>query len=181
MKRINTPDGKFHEAVPGKDIPATRITDEWLNSVQEEILSVLDAVDMVPDANDNTQLSKAISKYFSETEAPVKVDLVNGQVVPRRMNVNLDKIGLKFCLIHGVSERLSREMVINEPFELICTKSLISDRLKWNAFFKPFGLKENYSIEVSITDDGELQYTSTSLQEPHQGRIYLSFTKRERT
>lgn len=65
MHRIDTStatsDGLFTEGDPLAPTPATVVSADWLNAVQEEIVSTLSAAGIVPDKSDNTQLAAAIS------------------------------------------------------------------------------------------------------------------------
>lgn len=65
MFPINGPghqNNTFTEGDPLNNVPATRITDDWLNAVQAEILGVLShpSANITPSASDNTQLRQAI-------------------------------------------------------------------------------------------------------------------------
>ena len=65
MHRIDTStatsDGLFTEGDPLAPTPATVVSADWLNAVQEEIVSTLSAAGIVPDKSDNMQLAAAIS------------------------------------------------------------------------------------------------------------------------
>lgn len=64
MHRIDGPgatvDKKFTEEVPAQGIPATDVTDDWLNAVQEEIAAVIEGAGIILDKAINTQLLQAI-------------------------------------------------------------------------------------------------------------------------
>jgi len=60
MRRINTPDGLYHNADPTAGIAGTIVTAEALNSVQEEIISVITAAGIELDPDVTTQLRDAI-------------------------------------------------------------------------------------------------------------------------
>jgi len=181
MQRIDTADGLFHEAQPENDIPATRITDKWLNSVQEELISVLKLANLTPDEKDNTQQRTAILTYFQNGIPPIKAELLNHQKTPRPLGVSLEK-DLEFCLFHGVCERFAgTHPSTQEVFEFVCYKKHPSEGPIWLSSFKPFSPdQKGLSFQLSVTADGEIQYTSEPQEEPHQGRLYLSYTKRER-
>ncbi len=65
MHRIDTStatsDSLFTEGDPLAPTPATVVSADWLNAVQEEIVSTLSAAGIVPDKSDNAQLAAAIS------------------------------------------------------------------------------------------------------------------------
>jgi hypothetical protein len=56
-----TPDNKFTEGDPAVGTRATVVTDEWLNSVQEEIASAIEAEGLVLDKQNSSQLQQLIS------------------------------------------------------------------------------------------------------------------------
>ncbi len=64
MHRIDGPgatvDNKFTDGDPVGGIPATMVTDGWLNDVQEELMSVLSAAGIAPVKGAQDQLLKAI-------------------------------------------------------------------------------------------------------------------------
>lgn len=64
MHRIDGPgatvDNKFTDGDPVGGLPATMVTDEWLNDVQEELMSVLSAAGIAPLKGAQDQLLKAI-------------------------------------------------------------------------------------------------------------------------
>jgi hypothetical protein len=64
MHRIDgagaTGDNKFTKGNPSAAVPATTVTDEWLNAVQEEILSPIFAAGLAPSKADSGQLLSAI-------------------------------------------------------------------------------------------------------------------------
>lgn len=69
MHRIDTPsatvDHKFTEGSPTGGVPATTVSDDWLNSVQEEIAHVVEASGGTLDKNNNGQLWTAIQGLAS--------------------------------------------------------------------------------------------------------------------
>ncbi|MGE7992561.1 phage tail protein, partial [Pseudomonas sp. NPDC089554] len=61
-----TPAGEFTKGSVAGGVPATIITDEWLNSVQREQLSILDAAGVVPDKDDDAQMLEALRVLFAQ-------------------------------------------------------------------------------------------------------------------
>lgn len=57
--------GYFTDGNPTGGIPATRVTGEWLNAVQEELISVLDAAGIEPAKGSNNQLATAIASLIN--------------------------------------------------------------------------------------------------------------------
>lgn len=69
MHRIDgpgaTPDSKFTEGDPVTAVPATEVTADWLNAVQEEIVNVIQAAGIALDKESNNQLQVAIRRLAS--------------------------------------------------------------------------------------------------------------------
>lgn len=61
MERINAPGGVFVDGDPFNGVTGTMVTADWLNAVQEEIVSVIAAAAIPLDPDDNTQLLDAIT------------------------------------------------------------------------------------------------------------------------
>lgn len=70
MHRIDsagaTVGGLWTEGDPGTGVPATEISAEWMNAVQEEIISVLTEAGMTPVKASNAQLLAAIISIIDE-------------------------------------------------------------------------------------------------------------------
>ncbi|NDV21058.1 phage tail protein, partial [Pseudodesulfovibrio sp. JC047] len=64
MKRIDnataTENNRFTEGNPAQGIPATVVDAKWLNSVQDEIMKVIEAAGLEPSGAELTQLYDAI-------------------------------------------------------------------------------------------------------------------------
>lgn len=86
MHRIDgpgaTPGNMFTEGDPNTGVPATDVTDDWANAVQEEIIGVLTAAGITPDKPDNTQLAEAIAVLLERTTPPGTVAAFDGLVAP---------------------------------------------------------------------------------------------------
>lgn len=70
MHRIDspdaTPDNKFTEGDPTIPVPATTVTDNWLNAVQEELAAPIFAAGLALDKGNNAQLLQAIRNLGGE-------------------------------------------------------------------------------------------------------------------
>lgn len=87
MHRIDTPtatgDGRFTEGDPLVPIPATVVSADWLNSVQEELVSTLLAAGIAPDKTNNAQLLAAIRQLVGTINTPYEALRKNLIGVPR--------------------------------------------------------------------------------------------------
>ncbi|EPB5149024.1 TPA: hypothetical protein RG728_002703 [Morganella morganii subsp. morganii] len=114
----------------------------WLNSVQREILGVIIAAGMQQDKNDDTQLSKAISKIISGGDYATKTEVnsklakdQNGADIPNKdtfiknlgleekLNTKLDKNDVVSQIGYSNEKVMDQRIVTNE----LAKRLLISD------------------------------------------------------
>ena len=76
-----TQDGRFQDGNFGER-PATRITSQWLNSIQEEIAHVILSRGMTLDEKDESQLLKAILDLYQYGVKPQTFEIKNGMKIP---------------------------------------------------------------------------------------------------
>ncbi|BBF84871.1 phage tail fiber protein [Aquitalea magnusonii] len=72
MQKINTPDNLFHDGDPSSGALGTIVTAAWLNAMQGELVSVIEAAGIKLDAAKTDQLRLAIAKLVSDAAAPLK-------------------------------------------------------------------------------------------------------------
>ena len=109
MHRIDansaTPEKKFTEGSPSGSVPATVVTADWLNDVQENICYVIEQRGLVLQKGDKTQLLQAIisavqpttptgadigqMSYFGQSNPPSGWMKCNGAAVSRSVYANL--------------------------------------------------------------------------------------------
>ena len=108
MDRIESVDNLFHEGNPSTGTKGTKVTDSWLNGIQEEPATVIEAAGLALDGNDYTQLLKAIlilasggiggNKVITNASSPYSVkvsdgillvDCTDGPVVVQFLNASL--------------------------------------------------------------------------------------------
>jgi hypothetical protein len=96
MHRIDsstaTPDGRFTEGNPTIPVPATTVTAEWLNSVQEELVAILTAAGIVPNKASNVQVLSAILDLIADSTPLAKVG-TPGLVMPDGTTIRIDGSG----------------------------------------------------------------------------------------
>ena len=87
MHRIDsstaTPDNRFTEGNPTIPVPATTVTADWLNSVQEEAVAVIEAAGIAPDKANNAQVLAAIRKLIADKT------IIDGVTIRRRADGTL--------------------------------------------------------------------------------------------
>lgn len=71
MQRITTPDHLFHDGDPFNGIQGTPVTADFLNAVQEEIATVIEAAGIPLSAATSTQLLNALTQIFAGLNSPI--------------------------------------------------------------------------------------------------------------
>lgn len=126
MHLIDTPtatrDGHFTEGDPLVPTPATVVSADWLNSVQEEIVNTLSAAKIVPDKANNAQLAAAISALILAQKIKLtdRVNLTDSTTAASATAVKTayDDAQLKLPLAGGV---MTGSIQINDPENVIGT------------------------------------------------------------
>lgn len=70
-----TADKKFTDGNPSIPIPATEVSDDWLNAVQEELAAIVEDTGMELDKADNSQVLTAIN---SKIEEAIRIASITG-------------------------------------------------------------------------------------------------------
>jgi len=76
------PGGSFTEGDPAVGTPATVVTDDWLNAVQEEISTVVEGASISLSKSDNAQLLKAIAALISRAIPPGAISAFGAASAP---------------------------------------------------------------------------------------------------
>lgn len=117
MHRIDGPgatvDGLFTEGDPASGMPATTVTGNWLNAVQEEIANAIESFGEELDKPDNTQLAAILQAItmpagavqpFARSTAPAGWLVCNGQPISRSTYASLfAAIGTTFGAGNGTT------------------------------------------------------------------------------
>lgn len=81
MDRISgpgaTPDNQFTEGDPAQGVPATTVTANWLNGVQEELIHILTEAGITPNEADDTQIFAAMVAIFRRKTIQIEADDIN--------------------------------------------------------------------------------------------------------
>lgn len=97
MHRIDsstaTPDGRFTEGNPTIPVPATTVTADWLNAMQEEAIAVLAAAGIAPDKANNAQMLAAILKLIADETPGIASSEKNGIGRPDGITITIDASG----------------------------------------------------------------------------------------
>jgi hypothetical protein len=97
MHRIDsstaTPDGRFTEGNPTIPVPATTVTADWLNAMQEEAIAILVAAEIAPDKANNAQILAAILKLIADKSPGIATSEKNGIGRPDGITITIDASG----------------------------------------------------------------------------------------
>lgn len=72
---------QFTNGNPGGGVPATVVTDTWLNAVQEEVSNALEAFGIVLDKNNNSQLTGLLLNQIGLTTTSIRTVAASGNVL----------------------------------------------------------------------------------------------------
>lgn len=100
MHRIDAPgatiDEKFTEGNPSLNIPATEVSDDWLNDVQEELATVIEDAGITLSKGTQDQLKDAILAMISGSSGDIKLDpLLNNTADQVITGLVFDKTSVK--------------------------------------------------------------------------------------
>lgn len=79
MRRIETPDGLFHDGNPATGELGTILSASWLNAIQQEIIEILGAAGLVPDGERTDQLLAAIRNHIATGALALRSGLITTQ------------------------------------------------------------------------------------------------------
>jgi hypothetical protein len=86
--------GQFTEGNPAGGIPATKVTGDWLNAIQEEILAVVEDAGLPPVKAQNNQLLQALNAIYGGMGGSNRVGFTRGGTgsVPRTVQTKLREL-----------------------------------------------------------------------------------------
>lgn len=152
----------FTDGNPGTGTPATVIDAVWLNSVQEEVVSVILAASIALDVAQNNQLLKAIQilSNAGAIAAQLTQTITNNQVTAANIT------GLSFASgsVRSFKALVSCYIQTDAPAELQEVGTLYGwfnpVASAWQIRFVSVG--DDCGVTFSITTGGQVQYTSTN-------------------
>ena len=151
--------GYFTEGDPSSAVPATEVSADWLNAVQEELIAVITQAGASPDKTSRTQVRDAIISIMENNDTQATFTVANNQ------SVAADVTGLLF------SSGTYRGFVIDIE---IYRKDAVQEKAcvgKISGWFKP--VLNSWEITVDLAGDdcgvtftvsaaGQLKYASTN-------------------
>lgn len=153
--------GYFTEGDPGTGVPATVVSAEWLNTVQEELVAILTAAGVTPDKTDRDQVLTAILALMEDGDSVADFTVANNTAVAANVT------GLSFNKVNYKSAVIEYDLYRKDatPTETSCIGKLV-------AIYKPTAdtweiqgpeeMGDDCGVTFSITAGGQIQYTSTN-------------------
>lgn len=165
MHRIDAPGfapgNLFTEGNPSLGIPATEVSDDWLNDVQEEIVNIITAQGITLVKGTQTQLRSAIELMINNGGAAfTNFSIANNQAVAANITGLLfDKTIYKAVQVPFDLFRKTDSSNVKESGTLFITHNPISDTwdISLSSSFQDAG------VTFSVTSAGQVQYVSTNI------------------
>ena len=168
---------EFTEGNPALSIPATVVSDEWLNAIQREVVLVIEENGITLNKLDDTQLNGALLEFFLRggRKTAIKQVLANNtgpaDVTGFLMNksTSVSKIAL-FSI-----ERKTDTQNVQEAGILFCTYDSADAAWRYSVLGVMDDTGVTFSIDNTDTDAAQLEYTTNDLTgASYVGNITLS-------
>ncbi len=119
MHRIDSPGATvgnlFTEGNPSLSIPATEVSDDWLNDVQEEVANLIENQGIALVKGDQDQLEAAINLMIQGGGGQIKIDpLLNNTADQVVTGLIFDKLATKAAMFAFDSERRTDTQDVQE-------------------------------------------------------------------
>lgn len=190
-----TQDGRFQEGDLILDRPATRVTADWLNSIQSEICNVITSRGIELNPKDESQLLKAILDLYHYGVPPETYPIDNGVSRPTDLGKEaFDSNQFKVVYFNALCIRHTDQADLSFMTSHVAT--FMDFKKSWSLLtqFDPAIMKiqtqektegQPPSLDfipgphlLSISATGKLQYQSSSLGgKNHRGSLILSHFK----
>ncbi len=165
MHRIDAPGfapgNLFTEGNPSLSIPATEVSDNWLNDVQENIAQYIESEGIALIKDDFSQLTAAIAASIGTGGANTKLDpLLNNtvdQVVP---GLSFDKTAVKAAIIGFDVHRQTDSSNVQESGYWIATHDSKDDVWRITTLMSAF---DDSGTLPNITSVGQVRATTDNL------------------
>lgn len=168
-----TNDNKFTEGDPQNAIPATDVSAEWLNDVQENISKAIEAAGITLIKGDFDQLTQAIGAIAVNTSV-TKTLLNNQSPAVNLTGVILDKT--KYRSVE-ISYDLKRRDSLNFYWENARMVARVNDANNWELYIAPgVGVEDHGTVFTIDASTGQVKYTTTNMGgSGYLGDINLKF------
>jgi len=165
MHRIDAPGfapgNLFTEGNPALSIPATEVSDDWLNDVQEEMANFIESRGITLVKGTQTQLTTAILDAIGGGGTNIKLDpLANNAVNQVITGLVFDKLLTKAAMINFDIHRETASSNVQETGILVATHDSKDDI--WRISLLSSAL-DDAGCTFNITNTGQVRITSDDL------------------
>lgn len=165
MHRIDSPGATitnlFTEGNPSLSIPATEVSDDWLNDVQEEIANLIENAGITLIKGDQTQLEAAIDSKIGLGGGQIKLDpLANNTADQVITGLIFNKASIKAAIIYYDIFRTTDDQNEQEIGMLGVTHDSTDD--VWRVTSLISGLDAT-GINFNVTSTGQVRVTTNDL------------------
>ena len=166
MHRIDAPGfapgNLFTEGNPSLSIPATEVSDDWLNDVQEEIVTVIEDVGIALVKGTQDQLKSAINLMIGLGGSEIKIDpLLNNTADQVIAGLIFDKTKVKAAIINFDIHRRTDSSNVQETGILVVTHNTEDDI--WRAELLQSALDDSESTFNVVVATGQVRVSTLDL------------------
>jgi len=166
MHKIDAPgatiDNLFTEGNPALSIPATEVSDDWLNDVQEELVTVIEGEGITLVKGQQDQLQTAILSMIGGGGTNTKLDpLLNNIADQVVTGIIFDKLLTKAAMIFFDIHRETDSSNVQETGILVAAHDSKDD--VWRLSTLVTGLDDSGSVFNITSGTGQLRVTTDAL------------------
>jgi len=154
-----TSPGYFIKGNPSTSTPATIVSQDWLNAVQEEIVGVVVAAGLTPSKANNAQLLAAILGLAQDYQEAIFAIANNQSTFANITGMLLDKTKHKSAIIKCDAYRKDAGAEDTQHLELRALYRPVAD--SWE-LLGPDGFGTDCGLEFDITSAGQVRYKSSN-------------------
>lgn len=157
-----TAQNTFTEGNPSQGIPATVVSDDWLNAVQGELVEVVEQAGITLDKQDNTQVLEALLALITQGGNQKTASIANaqGSNLGLGSDFTFDKSNIKAVRIEYDLERVTDTQNVQESGVIYLTHDTSDDT--WRSTQNSYHDVSGVTFEVNAST-GELEYQSDNL------------------
>jgi hypothetical protein len=164
MFKIDAPgatgSNEFTEGNPSLGVPATQVSDDWLNAVQREMVYVIETLAGITlNKLDDNQLGQAILQLLTDGGTQLNQSVLNNVGATTITNLIFDKSTIKGGKFDFEIERRTDTQNVQEIGTGYVTHDTADDtwRISWTSNLDDAG------VTFSVTGTGQVQYASDDL------------------
>ncbi len=164
MHRIDSPGATganlFTEGNPSLGIPATEVSDDWLNDVQEELCNFIENQGVTLAKGTQSQLETALNAWLGTGGAEIKIDpLANNTADQVITGLIFDKLEVKAAIANFDVHRETDSSNVQEIGQLFITHDSKDDAWK----IASSSHLDDAGLSFTITSAGQVRVTTDDL------------------